>query len=72
MELNREDERNIKIETFTSEQELPMEKSPHVVCLFSPAALLVRSFNKEYFAKRNFSILERRLARKSKTTNPKK
>lgn len=49
-----------------------MEKSPHVVCLFSPAALLVRSFNKEYFAKRNFSILERRLARKSKTTNPKK
>lgn len=43
-----------------------MEKSPHIVCLFSPAALLVRSLNEEYFIKRNLTTLERRLARQPK------
>lgn len=49
-----------------------MEKSPHIVCLFSPAALLIRSLNEEYFIKRNLTTLERRLARQSETTDPKK
>lgn len=57
MELNREDERNIKKKKhFTCKQELPMEKTPHIVCLFSPAAVLIRSLNEDYYTKGNLNI----------------
>lgn len=43
-----------------------MEKSPRVVCLFSPASLLIRIFSKEYFAKKNLNILEKKVGQKTK------
>lgn len=49
-----------------------MEKSPPIVCLFSPAALLTGSLNEDYFAKGNLNISERRLARKPKIPDLKK
>lgn len=59
----------LKQKHFTCKQEIPMEKSPQIVCLFSPAALLIRSLNEEDFTKRNLNILEGTCARKPKKDN---